>query len=488
MDRLAAIGLSWRHDDLSRVALFTAPEERRGATARALAERLGAEELVYLATCNRVEIVFVPPRGMRPAEIAALRGPAFHVLSGRAPTPGETERTFRAWSGEGAVEHAFLVAAGLDSARLGETEITGQVRRAVELARAEGLVGRTLDALFEEALRLARRVRSETELGSGRTSLAELALEAVRDRLARGRGTVALVGVSPMTERAGLDLAAEGVELVVANRTLARAQELAARLAPHATARACTLDELRAAPPALAALISATGAPDAVLGAAALERIAAAAPPGTRPLAVDLAVPPDVDPDAAARFGVERVGMDELTQRAAATRDSRQAAAADARLRVDEALDRWRRARAERALAPVVTALQTHYQDTASAGLERLFRRELSGVGPAERAALERWVQALARRFAHLPAAGLREIAAEHGREAVESFLRRADADLARALEHGSAEARRAPTRGAPPPGPLSGPPPGPLPGPPPGPLSGPPSDAAAGAAEGGRT
>jgi hypothetical protein len=81
-----------------------------------------------------------------------------------------------------------------------------------------------------------------------------------------------------------------------------------------------------------------------------------------------------------------------------------------------------------------VTALHSHYQDTARAGLERLFRRELAGVGPAEREALGRWVQALARRFAHLPASGLREVAADHGREAVESFLRHADGELARAI------------------------------------------------------
>jgi glutamyl-tRNA reductase len=458
MDRLAAIGLSWRHDDLARVGLFSAPEERRAELVRALARRLGAAELVYLATCNRVEVVFVPPPGVGGPALGALRGAVFEVLSGRPPTPGETERTFRAWSGEGAVEHVFLVASGLDSARLGETEITGQVRRAVESARSESLVGVTLDALFDEALRLARRVRGETELGLGRTSLAELALDAVRDRLARRRGPVALIGVSPMTERAGAELAARGIELVVANRTLARAEELAARLArvPGAAApRARTLADFAAAPGTLEALISATAASGIVIGAATLERLASTDHP---PLVVDLAVPPDVDPAAAARFGVERIGMDELTARAAASREARVLAAGDARVLVDEALERWRRTRAERALAPLLGALQAHHQSTADAGLERLFRRELAGVGLPEREALKRWTSALARRFAHLPASGLRELAAEHGHAAVECFLRHADGELLRALAAATADADAA--RGAsraPFPGPSAG-------------------------------
>jgi glutamyl-tRNA reductase len=101
---------------------------------------------------------------------------------------------------------------------------------------------------------------------------------------------------------------------------------------------------------------------------------------------------------------------------------------------VDEALERWRRARAERTLAPVLAALQRHYQETARTGLERLFDRELAGLGPAEREAVARWAEALARRFAHLPAAGLRELAADHGEEALSAFFRRADDGLARAL------------------------------------------------------
>ncbi len=436
MERLAAIGLSWRHGDLARVARFTVPEERRAEACRALAARLSAAELVYLATCNRIEVVFAPRAGAA-ASSAEQRAAVFEVLAGRAPTPGETERTFRAWSGEGAVEHAFLVASGLDSAQLGESEIAGQVRRAVEQARGASLLGPALGALFEEALRLARRVRGATGIGAGRTSLAELALDAVRDRLASSGGPVALIGVSPMTKRVGAALAAEGVPLCVVNRTAERAEELAARL-PGALAR--PLARFRDAPEAVEVVVTATAAPEPVLDRAALERLAARAPSGRPPLIVDLGVPPDVAPADAQAFGIERIGMDALTARAAAARDARSASACDARVLVDEALERWRRAQAERLLAPLLAALQRHYQDTARTGLARLFGRELRGLGERERDAVARWAEALARRFAHLPAAGLRELAADGGTEALGAFFRRADDGLARALEQASRE------------------------------------------------
>lgn len=431
MEPLLAIGLSWRHGDLARVGRLTVPEERRADACRALAARLGARELVYLATCNRIEVVFTPLASAAPGDSALQRAGVFEVLAGRPPTPGEAERTFRAWSGEGAVEHAFLVASGLDSAQLGETEISGQVRRAVELAGQAGLLGPVLGGLFEEALRLARRIRTETGVGAGRTSLAELALELVRDRLARAPGAVALVGVSPMTERVGAALAALGVPLIVVNRTPARAEELAARL-PGARAR--SLASFRDAPDAVEVVVAATSAPGLVLERPALERLAARAPSGTPTLVVDLGVPPDVAPLDARALGLERAGIEELTARAAETRGARLASSGSARVMVDEALERWRRARAERELAPVLAALQRHYQETARTGLARLFDRELAGLGPEEREAVARWAEALARRFAHLPAAGLRELAADHGHEALGAFFRRADDGLARAL------------------------------------------------------
>ena len=438
MERIGLVGLSWRHGGAEELARFTIPETARADLLPRLARSLGVTELVYLATCNRVELAFVVPSGRA---IGGYRPRIYRELTGSEPAPGEAERILRAWAGEGAAEHLLLVAAGLDSARPGETEIAGQVRAAYETARGLGLVGSRLELLFEHALRVSARVHRDTHVGERRVSLAEIAFDRIRERLARTPGDVAAVGVSPMTERACRELAARGAGIVVVNRTLPRAEALAAEVG----ARAVALDAFRDDPAPVEALISATGSPDPVLDRAALERLAARAPSGEAPLVVDMAVPPDIDPEDAARVGLERIGMNQIVAIAEENRRDRLVELADARTIVDEALEELRNRIVERHLAPVLAALQRRYRATAAQGVERLLRRELRGLGDDEQRAVRRWAETLARRFAHIPTAGLRALARHGGNEAVDRFLAGLDRDLAEELARAAADAGEAP-------------------------------------------
>lgn len=423
MDRIGVVGVSWKRGGTEALSRFTIPVEERPERLPALAARIGADELVYLATCNRVEVAFAA-HGRTP--VAAYRPRIFGALCGRDPDPGEAERTFQAWVGEGAAEHLFLVASGFESAKLGETEIAGQLREAFELARSLGLTDGRLDLVFEEALRVARRVHGSTALGRGRVSLAELAIEHARSRLAATPGPLAVVGVSPMTVRCAETLAAEGSNVIVANRTLARAQELAQRV--RGSAR--SLEAFRTQPDPAEVIVLATASPEPVLRRPELERLAAGSPSGRPPLLIDMAVPPDVDPDAAAVVGLRRIGMAEIIAEADAHRSDRIQDAAEARPLVDDALVAFRARIVEWALAPALATIQKRYRETALEGAERLFRRELTGLGEKEREAVRAWAQTLARRFAHLPSAGLRGLAAQHGLRAVESFLHAGDERL----------------------------------------------------------
>ena len=428
MESIGLVELSFRRLGSAGLARFTLAKEERAARLPALRDALGVTELVYLATCNRVDLLF---RVDGEAERRDLRRAVFRELAGDEAVDGEAERTFRGWVGEGAVEHLFLVACGLESAQLGEREIQGQLREALELARTAGTAGSLLDRLVEEALRVAHQVHRETKLGGGRTSLAEIAADHLLERVRRTPSPVLLVGVSPMTEKAGESLVRDGVELVVANRSLEHARELADRLGG---ATAMTLDELRAKPPAVEALLTATGSPEAVLERPALERLAARAPSGEAPLVVDLAVPPDVDPAVARAVGVLRIGMDEINLLADGHRRQREHEIAAARERVDQALSELRRRLAERLLAPVLASLGQRYRHTALEGLERLLKKEKIDLDDITRETIERWAETLARRFAHLPTVGLRGLASEEGLHAVRSFLAAGDSELCRQL------------------------------------------------------
>jgi glutamyl-tRNA reductase len=302
---------------------------------------------------------------------------------------------------------------------LGEVEIAGQVRTAWELSRRLGLCGPILETLFEEALRVAGTIRGETRIGAGRVSLAEIAVDLIREHVSDAPGRVALIGVSPMTERAAVSLHAAGIPLLIVNRTLERAQALAALYG----AEARSLAEFAHNPPPLEAVLSATGATDPLLDKEQIERLAARTPTGDSPLIVDMSIPPDFDPEVCLALDIPRVSMDEITRRAEQNRSARLLEAAQARELVDEALQKTNERFAERYSGRLFGALQQRYRRTAEEGVKRLLKKDLAHLNPAEQAAVETWAAALARRFAHIPCLGLRGLLHAGPEGSLEAFL-----------------------------------------------------------------
>ena len=432
LEELGIVGISWRQDGSEALARFALPRDRRDERLRGFARDAGLAELAYLDTCNRVEIIFArtidaATDNGRQSDIRPL---VYELLVGRPPAPGEAERTLKAWRGEGACEHLFLVAAGLDSAAVGEVEIVGQVRACRDRAAELGLSGRRLELLFDEALGIAAQVRGATRLGRGRVSLAEVAVAKLRERLERTPGAVALVGVSAMTERTARSLAKADTPLIFVNRTLARARAAAQ---PYSGAAMCLTDFLRD-PPAAEAVLSSAGAPEPLLTEPALERIAAKTPSGQAPLLIDMAAPENIDSGACRKLGLPRIGMDDIVREAQVNREARLLEAAQARELVDGALPRLRDRFAELVYGPMFGALQNRYRHTAREGVRRLLKKDLRGLGDAERQAIETWAEVLARRFAHIPTLGLRGLL-HHGPDgSLDAFLKGLDPNFAEEL------------------------------------------------------
>jgi glutamyl-tRNA reductase len=427
LEHLGLVGVSWRQDGSEALAEFALDPETAAARLKDFAQRMQLEELAYLSTCNRVELIFA--RSDR-TPVQDLRRDAFQLLTGRAAGQGEAERRLRAWQGEGAAEHLFLTTAGLDSACVGETEIVGQVRYCQERALQLGLCGPSLGLVFEEALRIAGRVRGGTRLAEGRVSLAEIAVQHLRERIARTPGRIALVGVSPMTERAAVSLAQAGLAFTVVNRTPEKAAALAAKHHAHYQ----SLDSFRREPPAIEALLTATGAGEPILSQAALERLAAHTPSGEPPLIIDMAVPGDVDAATCDKLSIPRIGMDEIVRHAEQNRAARLLEAGPAREQVDQALDQLQDRFTERYYGPLFGALQQRYRKTAQEGVKRLLKKDLKGLGEAERAAIETWTEVLARRFAHIPCLGLRGLLHDGPDGSIEAFLSGLEPEFAEEL------------------------------------------------------
>ena len=451
MHQIGVVGLSYRHVGVDEVARFALPKAEVAARLPALRDFLRASEILYVGTCNRVEVLFATSDGSPAGD---SRGDVFRALTGRDPQPGEATRILRAWTGEAAVEHLFLVACGLDSAQTGEQEIAIQLRGAWEAAREAHASGPILDRLLGEALGMANRVH-RLEAGVRAPSLADLAADRAVLHLAGKSGTVALVGVSPMTKRCGKALHRAGVPLLVVNRTLEAAEEFAQTVG----AQALSLDEFRARPRDVAALVLAAGGGEPVLDtdalarlahvtklaqsnalahAAALSQSAVLAQPTTLspatlpqvttrpPLIIDFGVPPNVEPEVARLVGFPRVGMNDLIQAAQERRLSQLMRMAPVRAAIDERLTRLRGDLATRAIGRKLADLRGTFEQIAAEEVDRALAAELRGLDDSQREILQRLGSTVARRLAHLPLAGLRAAAAHASADAVDAFFREA--------------------------------------------------------------
>ena len=399
----------------------------------ALRNLLRASEILYVGTCNRVEVLFATNDGSPAGD---SRRDVFRALIGRDPQPGEASRILRAWTGEAAVEHLFLVACGLDSAQTGEQEIKAQLRGAWEAAREAHASGPILDRLLGEALGMANRVH-RLEAGIRAPSLADLAADRVVLHLGGRRETVALIGVSPMTKRCGRALHKAGVPLLVVNRTLQAAEEFAESVG----GRALALDQFRVQPPDVAALVLAAGGGEPVLDSGVLAKLTRT----LAPLIIDFGVPPNVEPEAARLAGLPRVGMNDLIQAAQERRIGQLMRLAPVRAAIDERLARLRGDLATRAIGPKLADLRERFEQIAADEVERALATELRGLDDNQREVLQRLASTVARRLAHLPLAGLRAAALHASPDAVDAFFR--EAKLRRS--DGASEAHRANGSGA---------------------------------------
>lgn len=413
MHQIGVVGLSYRHVGVGEVARFSMPRADIAVRLPQLRTHLRGAEILYVGTCNRVEVFYATADGA-PAE--DFRVEVFRGLTGHDPAPGEAARALRAWTGEAAVEHLLLLACGLDSAQTGEQEIATQLRDAWEESRLAHTSGPVLDRLMGEALGMARRVRRMTN-GIRTPSLGDLAADRALQHLGGGAGRVGLLGVSPMTRRCAMVLAAANVPLLIVNRTLETAQELATLVA----AEAISLDAFRAAPPPLRALVLATGGGEPVLDASTLARLTTS--PGAAPLLIDFGVPPNVDPAAARGAGLTRVGMDDLIEAAQGRRLSQLVRLAPVRAAIDERLTRLRADLATRAIGGRMADLRDAFEQIARAEVARALTHELRTLDPQEAQQLERLASTVARRLAHLPLAGLRAAALHASPDAVDAFF-----------------------------------------------------------------
>ncbi|HSL73770.1 MAG TPA: glutamyl-tRNA reductase [Ilumatobacteraceae bacterium] len=395
---ILVVGVNHRSGPLPLLERVTIAPEYLGKAVTGLAQRDNVREAVVLSTCNRTEVYVV----------AELFHGAYGDVRDLLCELGDLsvdELTPHLYSQHdtAAITHLFEVAAGLDSAVLGETEILGQVRAAWEIAQAEGAARTTLNQLFRSALSTGKRARHETGIARGTASISHAAVEMIGDMVGDLAGRrVLVVGAGAMGEGVAVALhRAGGADILVANRTAERGAALADRVGGVAVG----FDRLSEAVAAADVIVAGTGADQTLL---TRTLVAEARGASSRPLhIVDIGVPRNVDPTVADLPGVALSNLDDLRDWVDRGLSHRASEAERVRGIVGEEVERFLVESTARQAAPLVAAMHEAADRVRAGEIER-FASRLGGLDDQQRESVEALTRAIVAKLLHEPSVRLK--------------------------------------------------------------------------------
>jgi glutamyl-tRNA reductase len=399
---LLALGVSHKTAPLDLRERLALTEGRAVSALRELTDAAGIHEAAAISTCNRTELYLIVSDPVE-AESTALG-----VLTRQADIrPTELLGHLYSLRSSEAARHLLRVTAGLDSLIVGEAEIQGQVKRAYELALVEGGTGPILNRLFRGALTAGGRAREETGVGEKGVSIPSVAVELARRSLGDlADRHVLVVGAGETAELVARALVARGVRTVfVANRHYDRAIGLAQRF----NGSAVRFEELPEQLEAADIILSATNSPHHIIERDDLEQVMEAR--GGRPLlAIDLAVPRDIEPACREVGGVSLYDIDDVQQIVERNPTGREAEARRAELIIEAELDRFERWLASLEVVPTVAALRARGDEVVRRVMAENENRWES-LSDADRERLEMMAKAIASRLLHEPTLRMRRSA-----------------------------------------------------------------------------
>jgi glutamyl-tRNA reductase len=409
---VVVVGLSHKTAPIEVRERFAAGSEILPAVLARLTSRPELDEAMFLSTCNRVEVLGLPKidgSGELAAQAAsraireALRD---HIGAATVEELGEYvyER-----SGEEAVRHVFRVAASLDSMVLGEPQILGQVKDAYDAAVAAGALRSHLARCVSRAFSVAKRIRTETQLGAGTVSISSVAVDLAKRIFGElADHTVLLVGAGEMAEQAAKSLGQQAKAIRICNRSFERAASLAA----HFSAAAAPLEQLEAELVLSDVVVASTSSKTFVITRDLVKRVMKQRK-GRTLFFVDIAVPRNVDPAVHELDNAYVYNVDDLEHEVAENMKARQKEVAAAEKIVEHELGEWLRWARGLNVNPTIIALRAKTKGVLVAELERSLGTRLKHLGEADRAALTQMIDSATNKLLHAPTTRLRNAAGE---------------------------------------------------------------------------
>ena len=405
--RLKLVGTSYKVAPVEVRERLSLPDDRMTAVMQELHAQPGIREVVLVSTCNRVEVLTV--------QVRAEPGIVEAALSDWSGLPSaRLDEHLYAYDDAEAVQHLFRVCSSLDSMVLGESQILGQVKEAYRVAAEVGTVGPVLHRLLHKGFAVAKRVRTETDIGASTLSVARAAVDmagAVFEDL--HRHPVLLLGAGEMAELALRGFSDRGCrDLYVANRTMSRAADVAGPLNASVLPWSRRVEFLKKAD----IVVASTGAREPILNRADVKSVRRARK-GRPLLLIDISVPRNLDPAINDLDSVYLFDIDDLGRVVESGREARQREASLAEGLVKEETDAFGRVLARVHVAPLLRAVGQRVAREGHQEAERTLaglRPVLDGLpGDAQEqiaVALERMAGAIAKRYLHHPMSRIKEL------------------------------------------------------------------------------
>ena len=377
-----------------------------------LVKHPGVDEGMVLSTCNRVEVLTSTRQG------ADLRGflRTYFGLSADA-----LDSHFYEYEQRAAVRHVFRVASSLDSMVVGEPQILGQVKEAYAVARGLGAIHSGLEALLSRAFAVAKRVRTETAIGSSSVSIASVAVELAEKIFGSLEHTaVYLVGAGKMAELAARHLMARGAgKILVSNRTDERAVELADAFGGQAV----PFEQVYETAAHADIILTSTGAREPLFRTQQGETLRSRR--RNRPVFfIDIAVPRNVAPEVNQLDGLFVYDIDDLQSIAGKNTKLRKQEAERAERIVEHEVERFASRMKSLEVVPTILSLQEYCETIRQAEIDRI-RGRLGEISPEQEAAIEAMTRAIINKLLHTPITTLKSSAAEPEAATIHEMIRR---------------------------------------------------------------
>lgn len=402
-DGIVVVGLSHKTAPVEVRERFSVSDGALPALLARLSARPEISETLFLSTCNRVEVFARASGADHEPALRAVR----EVLGEHACVASHEELGSYLYEREGeeAVRHIFRVTASLDSMVLGEPQILGQVKEAYDLANASGALGNLLGRCVTRAFSVAKRVRTETQLGAGTVSISSVAVDLARSIFGDLSGhTVLLVGAGEMAEAAAKSLGKGARSIRVCNRSFERA----ALLAQTFGGTAAPLDQLEEEMVLSDIVVVSTASRSYVIGKDLVKRVMKRRR-GRTLFIVDISVPRNVDP--AAHEDVDNCfvyNVDDLEQTVAEGLRARKSEAVAAEAIVATELEEWKSWVRGLDVQPTIVGMRAKTRAVLHAELERSLSGKLRHLGADERAALTQMMDAAVNKLLHGPTSRLK--------------------------------------------------------------------------------